>query len=100
MYPYEPLEVTISPLLINDSSFLFCIHLLLGVIEINVVFGPYINAPKLLDSTVLSTDIAEYQSALPDAKQLADCYLFNLENLYQIWQECGPAPLLARWQDK
>ena len=47
-----------------------------------------------------STDIAEYQSVLPDAKQLADCYLLNLENLYQIWQECGPAPLLARWQDK
>ena len=58
------------------------------------------NAPKILDSLVSSTDIAEYQSVLPDAKQLADCYLLNLENLYQIWQECGPAPLLARWQDK
>ena len=58
------------------------------------------NAPKILDSLVSSTDIAEYQSVLPDAKQLADSYLLNLENLYQIWQKCGPAPLLARWQDK
>ena len=58
------------------------------------------NAPDIQDSVVISTDIAKYQLNIPEAKELASSYLFNLESLYQIWQNCGPAPLIARWQDK
>ncbi len=58
------------------------------------------NAPDLSDSKVLSTDIAKYQSSIPKADKLATSYLLILEGLYSIWQDCGPAPLIARWQDK
>ncbi len=58
------------------------------------------NAPRIADSMWLSTDIAKYQSNIPEPKQLAEAYINNLENLFQIWQKFGPAPLLARWQDK
>ena len=58
------------------------------------------NAPQISDSLCLSTDIAKYQSNIPEPKQLAEAYINNLENLFQIWQNFGPAPLLARWQDK
>ena len=58
------------------------------------------NAPRISDSMWLSTDIAKYQSIIPEPKQLAEAYINNLENLFQIWQNFGPAPLLARWQDK
>ena len=58
------------------------------------------NAPEIFDSSVSSTDIANYQSTIPEVEKLASSYLLELENLYHIWQDCGPAPLIARWQDK
>ena len=58
------------------------------------------NAPRIYDSMRLSTDIAKYQSIIPEPKKLAEAYINNLKNLFQIWQNFGPAPLLARWQDK
>ena len=58
------------------------------------------NAPEVTNSLFPSTDIEKYQSNIPEPQELAESYINNLENLYQIWQNCGPAPLLARWQDK
>ncbi len=58
------------------------------------------NAPDISDSPFSSTDIAKYQETIPEPEQLASSFLLNLESLYQIWQDCGPAPLIARWQDK
>ena len=58
------------------------------------------NAPDIQDPMLISTDIGKYQSNTPEAEELASSYLLNLESLYQIWQTCGPAPLIARWQDK
>ena len=58
------------------------------------------NSPVISDSSFSSTDISMYQSNIPEPQQLAESYINKLENLYQIWQNCGPAPLLARWQDK
>lgn len=58
------------------------------------------NAPDISDSIFLSTDISTFQPIIPDNRKLAETYIYNLESLYQIWQNCGPAPILARWQDK
>lgn len=58
------------------------------------------NAPDITDAVYPSTDIANYQADLPDAQEIANAYMSHLEVLYEIWQNCGPAPILARWQDK
>ena len=58
------------------------------------------NAPDLSDSDWQATDLSHYGAGALAPRQFADAILQRLADYYQIWQDAGPAPLLARWQDK
>lgn len=58
------------------------------------------NAPILEGSDWQTTDLSAHGATDFSPRQVADTILARLAEYYQIWCSAGPAPLLARWQDK
>lgn len=58
------------------------------------------NAPQLTAASHPPTDLASHCRTVPSAEQLARQLLPCLHDFYQLWTRSGPAPLLARWQDR
>ncbi len=58
------------------------------------------NAPRIKGASHPPTDLASHCQELPATDNLARQILTSLHSLYQLWKDCGPAPLLARWQDR
>lgn len=58
------------------------------------------NAPRISGASHPPTHLASHCQELPATDNLARQILTSLHSLYQLWKDCGPAPLLARWQDR
>lgn len=58
------------------------------------------NAPKLDDPDWHATDLSKFAADAPLPRTVADAILQRFADYYNIWQDAGSAPLLARWQDK
>lgn len=58
------------------------------------------NAPQLDGADWQATDLESNGAGDITPRAFAEAILDRLSAYYQIWQDAGSAPLLARWQDK